>query len=177
MRVQIRRVRRAARCALCHDDLEVTPRACDHCAAALHQECWSLLTACPTLGCAPRVRPAITSPTPYAGATWEHFGLWLALFSMVQAAAWWVVPELERMFRELGLQLPAVMQLFLACAGLVRSPLGAALLAATIVAFRRARARPATRRALVGLSLACLATIPWGIVALALTALGDDRRP
>lgn len=44
--------RGAARCAVCHDDLDLLAVACAGCASVGHVECWAELGRCSTLGCA-----------------------------------------------------------------------------------------------------------------------------
>ncbi len=44
--------RPAARCAVCHDDLDLLAVACAGCASVGHVECWADLGRCSTLGCA-----------------------------------------------------------------------------------------------------------------------------
>lgn len=57
--MRVTEVRRAVRCALCHDDLSGQAVACAGCGARGHVDCWTDLGRCPSLGCAVRdvVRP------------------------------------------------------------------------------------------------------------------------
>ena len=63
--------RGAARCAVCHDDLDLLAVACAGCASVGHVECWAELGRCSTLGCArggpgPRRRAIVVPPPPKA---------------------------------------------------------------------------------------------------------------
>ena len=51
--MRIVQVRPAARCAVCHDELDARAVACPGCASVGHAACWAALGRCSTLGCGP----------------------------------------------------------------------------------------------------------------------------
>ena len=58
-RIQVERRGAAARCAVCHDQVELDVACCLACRTVLHLVCAGELARCPTLGCAggPRLAP------------------------------------------------------------------------------------------------------------------------
>jgi general secretion pathway protein G len=66
--------RPAARCAVCHDDLDLLAVACAGCASVGHVGCWAELGRCSTLGCArsgQARRPVAVAPV--AVEQWRWF--------------------------------------------------------------------------------------------------------
>lgn len=68
--------RAAARCAVCHDDLDLLAVACAGCASVGHVECWAELGRCSTLGCArggpgPRRRAIVVPSPPTEAVPWS----------------------------------------------------------------------------------------------------------
>lgn len=104
------------------------------------------------------------------GATRGHLLWWLATFSIVWACLTWIVPSFDHEFTEIGVSLPDATEAVVAVSSFAATPLGGAFGVAVIVGsialYRRARHRPALRRALVALTLLNVAAVPVSVVAL-----------
>lgn len=160
MRVVVRSAVR--RCAWCHDEVEAT-RACTTCLTGLHPDCWLEAGRCPTLGCSPPARVPDASRLVLA--------VWLATLG----AGWFglarVLPAFDRVFREVGVDLPWLTEALLALGRAAAHPAGTALFAAGALA-SVAAGRRAGATALRTLTVAGWLTAAVGVVALFLALAG-----
>jgi hypothetical protein len=163
------------RCAYCHDDAGADVRACRACATILHEECWSLARACPSLGCAPRWAIVVRLVPEFRGATLWHLGAWLVVLSLVWLFLVRAVPEFAKFHEETGIQMNGASEAIVALATFCRTLFGifvaANVFAASIAVFQRARARAALRLAYVLLTLLGIAFFPFAFVVFASNAM------
>src|SRR2546421_9889384 len=154
------------RCAFCHDALSSPAWSCDRCRTRLHEDCRDLAGVCPSLGCEPR-RPRVVSVA--RGASFAHLGVWLATFLNVWATLVWGVSQFFFLTHKRRI-VPAPMALLETLSRFARSALGLAIAAfvvvASIVVFVKFGRRPATRRALVGLTASGLIFFPVALVII-----------
>ncbi len=73
------------RCALCHDGIGTSARACLRCLTLYHDDCVKELGRCPTLGCAEKARtvsPVRAEAEERALTVLSSLGLWLRLLAL-----------------------------------------------------------------------------------------------
>lgn len=138
-----------SRCSFCHGELDAPARVCRSCSTALHENCWEDSGRCPTLGL--RIRPQ--------PASWTLLGAWLFAFSGFALLLAVVVPEIARLFAQMGITRASLTETVIGPRSLARSlPGELALLALGVgstVFFMKRRARPYVREAFqLGTSLA-----------------------
>lgn len=111
----------AARCALCHDALGARAATCDGCGVALHDDCRTATTTCPTLGCARGLTSAGVAKRerPWPGATTALACLALAAGALL---AYVVVPQAVATAADGLLDSPAGVVMAAAAVTLVLTP-------------------------------------------------------
>lgn len=167
----------ATRCPFCHEECapEVEVVVCRECLSRHHSACWGEGRACASCGAAEFLSAPLEATRPAeaatsTGLTRGEVGLWITLIAtsgvilgLVQAAG-----AFERMFAELGVELPVLTQLVLVPA---RHPTLVAL--ALIVWVATAAMARRYHRAFVTVVLAgVLVSVPVLIIGLFLPLIG-----
>jgi len=169
------------RCAFCHDDVAAPSWACERCRTRLHADCFGLLSACPTLGCAPRGRVLVLPRTRDrdAATAWD-LGVWLTTFAGVWASLAWLAPRITKIYEKKKQSFPMPTTWVMDLLDFSHSWLGVltalAIVAASIYAFVKHRERRAVTWSFVALTTCGFAFFPAAGFAIILALVNMPHR-